>query len=133
MPPNNFYGQIRRTIFNELLSRILCFKMASNSYDHKKSSEQTPGEINATKSLSESRNESRQNVVIVCTLIFGLVYVFHLIRESVIFLTEVLDEGHVGLTELDVQHFTFYWLSFMFFLIAGLSVLVYIWRQSYSP
>lgn len=79
-----------------------------------------------------SRNEARQKVVIICMLTFGFIYTFHLIKESVIFLYEIHEDSPLDVIESDIQLVTFCWVIFAIFLIAGISVLMYIWLKSHD-
>lgn len=87
-----------------------------------------PNGLNSFK----SKNEARQKVVIICMLTFGFIYVFHLIKESVIFLNEVFEEVPIDLLESDVLFLSNCWILYLFFLLAGLSILVYIWLKSHG-
>ena len=78
------------------------------------------------------RNEARQKVVVICMLTFGFIYTFHLIKESVIFLYEIHEDSPLDVSESDIQLVTFCWVVFAIFLIAGISVLVYIWLKSHD-
>lgn len=80
-------------------------------------------------SKSDIRNENRQNVVIVSMLTFGFVYACHLVKESVIFLYDVWEEGQMYLNESDVQFFVVCWILFFSLLVIGLWILVYIWLK----
>lgn len=76
------------------------------------------------------RNEARKKVVIISMLSFGFVYACHLIKESVIFLQDVWEDGQMYLNEADIQFFIICWILFLLLVVLGLWIFVYIWLKS---
>lgn len=115
-------------------TQIFCVHSFDSPMDTVEVQESTKNDSEKVKNFSRNssnKDEERQRRVIICMLTFGFIYVFHLIKESVIFLYDVLDEGQLGINESDIQFFIFCWISFLFFLVAGISILMYIWLRSH--